>query len=282
MSETKKVKITPIIKRRNNAIVNAEDKDNYSIVVNATALDTDTVDIPTIKERCSSDSYYRSVHSIINKINKHYGWNKDQLPIRKYENNINNIIKFIMDTYTIHNREGLAAKLSAITFPLKIHGYNGPLLNIKDELKNITYKPRETDTKTQDRNEIVEILNNNIENSRHPGGKIVAMVYKHGYMITLSDIINTKVDLREPNRNFLDLSNGMWSIAPDISKNKPGKQFKISEECLKDISAFIRVGSSWLISKKGGLPYKSAVAMKHLDLSGFTLLDVKKAYGLKE
>ena len=241
----------------------------------------DIVDIKELRERYSSDSYYRSSKALINKINKHFGWQPDTLPIREYEIHINQIIKFIVNNYAVYDKETLSAKLSAICFPLKAHGYDGELLRKKDELGNITYPQRagagDGAVVKQSWDEMKATLDLYVKGSHHPGGRIVALTYKYGYLLPLADIVKTKVAHREQNKHFLDLDSGVWYLAPDIDRNKPGKEFQVDADYVSKIKGYIRTGSAWLISKKGGLPYTSQVAMRHLDLAGVSLQDVRKA-----
>ena len=233
------------------------------------------INLTELREKFTSDSYYRTTHSIVNKINNHFGWEESILPILKYEDHFDEIMRYLVDTYVIHRKETLTAKLSAITHPLKIIGYTGHLLNMRSHLKKINI-PDNSNTYIE-WDEIVKILETNIYNCRHPGGKIIALTYKYGYLLSISEITKTKIDNREKTLNYLDLDDKIWYIVGDINKNKPERQFNVNVEFIDLVRKLIRVGSSWLISKKAGNPYTSPVAMKHLNLSGFTINQVKRA-----
>jgi hypothetical protein len=95
----------------------------------------------------------------------------------------------------------------------------------------------------------------------------------------MAEIVQTKIeDVDGAGSNFLDLEGLTWRIAGDINKNKPMKILYVEQEFADHVRHLVRKESNWLISKKGGQPYRAPVAMKHLQLSGFTLNQVRNAY----
>jgi len=233
--------------------------------------------ISNLRNKFTSDSYYRTSRSLINKINRHFGWGEDILPVKQYEQNFNKIITFIMESYVIRNHEMLMVKLSAIRYPLKLYGYNGDFMDKHEELKDVDYT-QNGGGNTSDWAGMIQILDKHINECSHPGGRIVALAYKNGYFVNMTDMIRTKVDAPEEGYNYLDLKQLLWKIEGNIDKNRPNTVIKVSREFADFVKNNIRKGSVWLISKKGGFQYTSPVAMKHLGLSEFNLGQVKHAY----
>lgn len=281
MSETTKIKI-----KIQPKILSARPKETVILQKEPiVAVDTVVVDdvvtigynISNLRNKYTSDSYYRTSRSLINKINKHFGWEADILPVNQYEQNFNKIIEFIMDSYVIRNHEMLSVKLSAIRYPLKLYEYDGDFMHKHVELKDIQYSQKQTG-EIENWSSMVQLLDNHIIHCCHPGGRIVASAYKNGYFVSMTDMIRTKVDQHDEGYNYLDLDKLLWTIQGDIDKNRPGTVISVSKEFVDIVRTNIRKGSVWLISKKGGFQYTSPVAMKHLGLSGFNLNQIKHLY----
>lgn len=281
MSETTKIKI-----KIQPKILSARPKETVILQKEPiVAVDTVVVDdvvtigynISNLRNKYTSDSYYRTSRSLINKINKHFGWEADILPVNQYEQNFNKIIVFIMDSYVIRNHEMLSVKLSAIRYPLKLYEYDGDFMHKHVELKDIQYSQKQTG-EIENWSSMVQLLDNHIIHCCHPGGRIVASAYKNGYFVSMTDMIRTKVDQHDEGYNYLDLDKLLWTIQGDIDKNRPGTVISVSKEFVDIVRTNIRKGSVWLISKKGGFQYTSPVAMKHLGLSGFNLNQIKHLY----
>lgn len=237
-----------------------------------------------MKAKYSSESYYRTSVALVNRINKHFGWEQGIIPIGQYERHMDDIIKFIIEQYNVKSKESLSAKLSAIMYPLKLVNYDG-LLNNRGNLDRFTFSEGEPAHSMQ-WNEILDILDENIKSCGHPGGKIVAITYKYGYFVSINDIANTKIGTGagasdDMEHNYLDFDRLSWTIIGDIEKNRLTKSFSVSKEYIDNIRGLIRKGSDWLISKKNGQPYKPPLAFRHLQLSGFTLNEIKAAHALK-
>jgi hypothetical protein len=241
------------------------------------------LDLVNLRGQFSSDSYYRTTISMVNKINKQYHWTEGTLPIQQYEQHFKKIMQFVVDTYTIKSREALAVKYSALIHPLKIVGYEGELLDKSTALKDILIiQAQKDDIPSLRWSHIIKVLDKNIKECGHPGGRIVALSYRYGYILSISEMVHTVVGGSVDGENYLDLDGLIWHIVGDINKNKPGRSFDINIEFAELVRPLIRKNSTWLISKKGGQPYKSVVALKHLQLSGFTLNQVRHTYNLLE
>jgi hypothetical protein len=282
MSTKIKIRIQPktssVQEPKKTVIQQKQKQDRESVVVDAVdAVEGAGYNIKNLRTKYTSDSYYHKSRSLINKINTHFGWGADILPIKQYEQNFNKIIEFIMESYVIRNPEMLSAKLSAIRYPLKLYEYDGDFMHKREELKGIEYAQRQIG-ETENWSSMVQLLDNHIINCCHPGGRIVALAYKNGYFVSMVDMIRTKVDEFDEGYNYLDFEKLLWTIQADINKNRPGVVITVSKEFIDIVKTNIRKGSVWLISKKGGFQYTSPVAMKHLGLSGFNLNQVKHAY----
>lgn len=283
MSETTKIKIKiqPKIQNPKKTVILQKQKEQKQelivdkvVVDDVAAVESTGYNISNLRNKYTSDSYYRTSRSLINKINKRFGWEDDILPVKQYEQNFNKIIEFIMESYVIRNHEMLSVKLSAIRYPLKLYEYDGDFMHKHIELKDIQYSQKQTG---ENWSSIVQLLDNYIIHCHHPGGRIVASAYKYGYLVSMTDMIRTKVDQFDEGYNYLDLDKLHWTIQGDIDKNRPGTVISVSKEFVDIVKTNIRKGSVWLISKKGGFQYTSPVAMKHLGLSGFNLNQIKHA-----
>lgn len=238
------------------------------------------LEMSSIRDRFTSDAYFRTSNSLINKINQHFGWSKGSIPIKNYEKHFTDIINFIINTYSIYTKEALSAKYSAMICPLKIIEYDGPLMNMREQLDSATIPDRNSSDNSMSWSDILMVLDQNFNKSKHPGGKIVAAAYKNKYLLSIADMVNTRVDPdgeHDMDHNYLDLDNHIWYIRGDINKHKQSQNIDVSEQFIQIVKELLRKGSKWLISKKGGQPYKTAVALKHLDLSGFTINQLRNA-----
>lgn len=280
MSAPAKIKIAVKMKTLANVeSVNGSDSSDDTNSSDPVSNNVSILDMSTVKDRFTSDTYFRTSNSLINKINTHFGWPKGIIPIKNYEQQFTDIIKFVIDTYSVYTKEALSAKYSAIICPLKIIEYDGPLMDMRELLEAAHIPARSNGSKTW--SDMTDILDQNFLKSKHPGGKIVAMAYKYGYFLSLSDMVHTRIDPGgedDLDHNYLNLETGCWCIRGDIHRHKQSQTLSVSDEFIHSVKGLLRKGSKWLVSKKGGQPYRSPVALKHLDLSGFTINQLRNAY----
>lgn len=85
-------------------------------------------------------------------------------------------------------------------------------------------------------------------------GRLVAVIYSHGYVLRVGEIFTTAVKPL-PDCNHLDLDTGVWTIVQHKNKARGSRQFRVEPECLSLIRGFVNPKCPFLIHKSTLRPY---------------------------
>mgnify|MGYP003136640727 CR=1 FL=1 len=235
------------------------------------------VDLIGLRNKFSSEGYYKSCRNIINKINSHFGWEMDVLPIRKYEEHYDEIIKYFLDNYTIRDNVMLGSRTAHIIYVMKLVGYKGSFETKQKSLYHIDI-PTKVNVKTYDDwEDCRKKIEAELKVIGNPSGYMALLCFYHGYPLRMGDIAMTNVN---PKAGFhhLDLEKKVWKIHADKTKNRRARQFEVCDEFVEKVKAHVHP-SGWLICRqKTGQQYKANVSFHMLDIRGFSVNGLRNSY----
>ena len=235
-----------------------------------------TVYLPSIRGKFSSDNYYQSCKAVINKVNGHYGWRIDYLPISEFESRHDEIVQLMLDNYTIRSSDQLYSKMSHLYGAMKAAGYDGEFRNRRMAVRQVPVTPKPLVKDTPSWNEMLAKFDQSLQGCNHIGGRVIALTYKHGYVLRCGEIANTCIEDKE-GYNFLDTERLVWYIRSERTKNRTDRSFSVTREYVDAVKRYIKKGG-FLVSKKSGLPYTGNFTLSTVNVSGFTVNDVRNAY----
>lgn len=235
------------------------------------------VDLIGLRNKFSSEGYYKSCRNIINKINTHFGWDIDVLPIKKYEEHYDEIIKFFLDNYTIRDTVMLGSRTAHIIYVMKLVGYKGSFENKQKSLYHLDI-PTKVNVKTYDDWEIMrKKIDAEMTMIGNPSGYMTLLCYYHGYPLRMGDIAMTNIN-QKAGFHYLDLENKVWKIHADKTKNRRARQFSVSSEFCEKVKTSVHP-SGWLVCRqKTGQQYKANVAFHMLDIKGFSVNGLRNSF----
>lgn len=235
------------------------------------------INLPEIKDKFSSNSYYGCCRSLVRVINSHFGWDPDTIVIKNYEEHYDDIVKFILDRYMIRDHTVLTAKMATLSYPMKLVGYQGLFVNKRQQLMQlpIEIKPKIKDIVPWD--EMKQRIQKMQDACKNRSGKVVCVCYKHGYVLRLNEIVNTSVNPHQTDCNFLDLKTNTWYIKRKHSKTRTDREFKVSDEFVKELLPLIH-SNGRLVCRRHGAPYKGILSLKHIDLFGLKVTETRNSY----
>ncbi len=235
------------------------------------------IDISTIRDKFSSDGYYRTCHSLVSKVNELLGLPDNMIDIAQYEQNYDKIVQHLLDHYTIRDHVGLTAKMATLAYPMKLVGYDGSFIHKKKQLLQLPIKMKPANKIITPWEELKDSsLHDAYERCLHPGGKIVCLSYLHGYPLRLHEIVNTSIKATSQ-YNFLDVNTKIWHIRREHSKTRTNRKFNVSQEFIDDILPLIH-DSGHLVCRKNGNPYGVSCTLKSLCVFGISVNEIRNSY----
>ena len=234
------------------------------------------VDIMELEDKCSSKGYFKSCRSLLNVINRNFGWPDDILPIKKYEEQYDEIIKFLLDHYLVRDHVQLGSKTAHIINLMKLAGYNGPFITKQKSLYHLPIDIQPAEKNYESWDVLVEKMKQEMSTCRTLSGYMVLLCYIHGYPLRLGDIVKTSIH-RSSQNNWLDLDNNTWYILKDFTKNRRAREFKVSDEFVSEVRKHIHP-TGMLVCRRGGQPYKSQVVLRHLDIHSVQVNEVRNSF----
>lgn len=239
-----------------------------------------TIVLEKIKDKCSSPAYYRTVTSLVKLVSKAFGWDDTKMVIADYEDKYDDIVKLILDHYTIRDHTGLTSKMATLAYPMKIVGYDGAFIQKRKTLLQlpIDIKPADKDIIPWEKMKS-EVIKQAFEDTLHPGGKIVCLTYAQGYPLRLHEIVNTTTDRNKMHTmNYLDLNACEWHITSEHSKTRVHRNFQVTKEYVESIKPYL--SSTYLICKASGDPYtaKQSVTLRQLGIQAFSVNSVRNSF----
>ena len=238
------------------------------------------INIVELKSQFSSANYYRSCKSLVNKIGSHFQWTPDIMDTDLYDANYSEIVRVIIDKYTIRNPGQLSSKLSSLNYPMKLSGYTGEFsTRAKVCRTNVQFTadpPLEKNTISW--NDMLEILKTARSKAKTKGAALLCTTYMHGYCLRCGEIALTSI-IDDLKYNFLDIPNLKWYIRASTTKNRSDREFSVTQAYVDEIKPFIRA-TGFLIGKVNGGPYTSNFTLKTVGLNnmGFTVNSVRNSF----
>ncbi len=232
--------------------------------------------ISDYKDKFSSAGYYSSCKALINQINEHFGWEREMMFIREYEKHYDEIVKFILDHYTIRDTTQLGAKMAHLIYVMKLMGHVGQF-DVKQKglyLLNINQNPKQRDYDSWDK--MLERIEQEMNCVKSLGGFMILLCYKHGYPLRIGDIVSTSINPTE-DFNHLDLDNRVWNILAARTKNRRARSFEVTQEFCDDVRKYIH-SSGYLVCRNNGQPYKSLPTMYLLGVEGLKVVEMRNSY----
>ena len=85
-------------------------------------------------------------------------------------------------------------------------------------------------------------------------GRMVALIYSHGYVLRVGEIFTTSVK-PIPGYNHLDLDTGTWTVTNHKNKARGDRKFTVTQELLQAIKPYLNPGCPFMIHKSTLRPY---------------------------
>jgi hypothetical protein len=203
------------------------------------------------------------------------------------EDNIREIIKTVLNNYYIKDGSALAAKLSpfrSVVFrvPFKntldaITGWGETIINVRNNYRTIIKEfgdqvklKHKSKTRLTTKgpgswiNAYEQLHNVSINKSVDSRVRVLATIYKYGYIFRMSTIFRTYIyqgdDTSRDKYNYLDLDNQSWTII-DGAQNA---EIPIPVQMAREIQALTlggQYGKGWLLPQRRGIPYASEASI---------------------
>ena len=236
-------------------------------------------DVTKLEDKFSSKGYYKSCMSLMKKVNEMLCIPETWMDINVYEDQYDNIVQFMLDTYTIRDHLALTGKMATLSYPMKLVGYNGKFMHRKKQLQQLPIKMNPADKVITPWDEMKDsVLHDAFDKCTHPSGRCVLLAYIHGYPLRLHEIVNTSINVKHRNDyNYLDVDNCKWHILRIHSKTRTPRSFDVTKEFCEDIKPYV-AQTGFLVSRKNGSPFADSLSLKSLDIRGVSVHHVRNSY----
>lgn len=225
---------------------------------------------------------FKRYQTIINKLNKHYGWEEGILHIDKLNQKKEELVPVMIELWNINNRAQLMQRFGAISSLItralgtKEHEFR---YFFKDADRKIDFSAPAVTLKNVPKWEDVQKEMEKLRETNSVTGK-VALIFSHGYALRVGEIFDTRVgesDTDDDNeRNFLNLKTGEWTIRRQ--KNGRHKKFTINEELRQELEKRTS-GKQWLLSKNTDAPYsRSTQRLPYHGWTSYTNNMIRKSF----
>lgn len=128
--------------------------------------------------------------------------------------------------------------------------------------------------------EMLKILQHIIDKSLNQFAKIVAVCYKHGYVLRLGEIFGTTTAAGLPAsaQNFLDLQNKEWTINEHKASDRVGqRKFPVTQAFVDELKKYITFNDYLLIYKSNYTAYASAL-LAMVGISEFSVNEARNSF----
>lgn len=206
----------------------------------------------------ANEKTLKNYQSVLNKVNKHYGWDIDIVYFDRMDNNAKEIAKFLYKGYKITNTAQFAQKMAALSSLMKATGFqesNNLTIMVKHAGKFLSVEDTSLPSEIPDwevlQPKLVEL--GKIDNICG----IIARIFSYGYVLRSSEIFETRVDEDNDFDNYLDLNGCKWYIRKQ--KNGTEKIFDVDPELCQSLKANcdrrLPTSPMWLLCKANGDKY---------------------------
>lgn len=220
---------------------------------------------------------FENYRTILNVVNKHYGWEPDVIYYDRMDNKAQEIADFIFNRYKIANTAQFKQKLSALS-SLMTRTKFGNEHNIRHMIKNAAERLSVANTKTDGPIEDWTTLQPKLAELGKQNSLCgyIARIFSYGYVLRVAEIFTTRIDADDDIGNYLDLNNCKWYIRQQ--KNNTEKVFDVHPELCNSLKKS-RPHGKWLLCKASGEPY--AQSSQRLSYHNWPLAsnnDLRKSY----
>lgn len=199
-------------------------------------------------------STFRNYQGIMNKLNKHYGLEKDIVHYDFLVGKATELPDLCCTFWEINNTDALKQKMSAIS-SIITRAIGTPDHRIK-HVTNTIGKNHSVVTKLKVRNipDWNELQPKLREYGKEPSIRgMIALAFSYGYPLRVGEFFDTKIGIDDGINNFLDPVSLRWTIR--MHKNGASGTIREFDVCEEFIDALPRK-AGWLLRKKNGLPYQ--------------------------
>lgn len=203
----------------------------------------------------------RSYFGMIDKINRHYGWEEKIVHYDLIADRARDIMELLKQWYHVPNPKVLKEKLSKISGVMtRCIGHEDHV--IKSLIRNMDREvPTESGWSTLRVDEVPEWtelqpkLTALASTDSVPG--IVALVYSYGYVFRVGQLFDTLVNEDDGVHNYWDTYNSIWKMR--IQKNRT----EIDVDVDRELSDRFQYYQGWLLAKANGAQYSSKTLTDH-------------------
>ena len=234
-----------------------------------------TVKLIDIKDKFESYTYFQAGQAVINKINAAFGLPPNEINIQWYNDNYDKIVPFILQVYTIRQHSNLTSKFAAISAMIRHTDTECTFLHRSGQLMQvpIEMQPAEKDILSWD--EMIDKLQNEMNIVPTRAGSCVLHTYLSGYPLRLGDIVQTSIHEKH-GINWLDPITLTWTIRANLTKQRKGRSFQVSQEYMDKLLKVIHP-SGHMVCKRNGKKYVT-VLLRTLGIHGLFVNDIRNSY----
>lgn len=205
----------------------------------------------------TKEKTFNNYRSILNAVNKHFGWESNIIYYDRMDNKAQEIADFIYERYKISNTAQYKQKLSSLS-SLMTRTQFGKDHKIKMMVVNANVMLSVADQKIVNHIDDWELLQPKLEQlgKEESIRGILARIFSYGYVLRVGEIFKTRIDINNDVDNYLDLNNCKWYIREQ--KNGTEKTFSVPAELCDSIKKRPRKADAvWLLSKVNGKKYST-------------------------
>jgi hypothetical protein len=126
--------------------------------------------------------------------------------------------------------------------------------------------------------EMLGVFQNIIDTHLNKFAKIVAVIYKHGYVLRIGEIFETTTAAGKADLNFLDLENKEWTIKRHKQASKEGqRKFPVTQAFVDELKKYITFPDYLLIYKSNYSAYASPL-LAMVGISEFSVNEARNSY----
>lgn len=216
------------------------------------------VDVQQGAGAISNSATYNNYRSVLNKISKHYGWEKDFVHTDLLQEHALELPGVIVQLWDVNNTEALKQKMSSIS-SMVTRALGTSDHRVKKVLNTID-KNFSIEAKTIPRNipDWTELQPKLAEYGKEDSVRgVIALAFSHGYVLRVGEMFDTFVGgVDNMKSNYLDPDRLVWKIRMHKNSGSGSREFPVSKEFIDALPK----KSGWLLHKKCGLGYPKPAA----------------------
>ena len=222
------------------------------------------MDIDTIKNKYDNPKTYANCKSTLKRINELLELTPyNYVHEHHYVDRFTELCDKMLSTTFARSKQDIIAKISLIIGLIcrfdvtKCQGLRDRIREFKADAIEIPVAPRETVLAWES---MLELFDAEIQYNPNQFAKIVCVIYKHGYIVSSSDIYLTSLEDNRPSSavNFMDLENRRWHIRKMKANYVVGlTTIDLSQEFIDELKPLLSFRDYLLIYKTTFEPYRT-------------------------